>query len=84
MASRACLPALDGRPALTDDVFVEVLAAAQSQSEPSVGKDLHRGRLLRDDRRVIPHRRAARVRVQVGMIRPCAAAPTPPTHWSCS
>ena len=53
------------RPTLADNVVVEVLTAAQSEDEPSVGKDLHGGRLLRDDRRVIPHGRAGHVRVQI-------------------
>ena len=54
----------DRRPALTDDVLVEVLAAAQPEGEPPVGEDLQRRRLLRDDRRVIADRRAGDVREQ--------------------
>lgn len=55
----------DGRPALADDVFVEVLTAAQSQREPPVGEDLHGRGLLGHDGRVIAHRRAGDVRIQV-------------------
>ncbi len=50
-----------GQP-LADDVLVEVLAAAQPEGEPAVGEDLQRRGLLRDDRRVVAHRRARHVR----------------------
>ncbi len=59
------LAAFDGGPALADDVLVEVLAAAQAEGEPPVGQDLHRGGLLGDDGRVIPHRRAGHVGVEI-------------------
>ena len=58
------LSALDGGPALADDVFVEVLAAAEAQSEPAVGEYLQGRGLLRDDGGVVSHRRAGDVGVQ--------------------
>ena len=62
------LPLRDGRPALADDVLVEVLAAAQAQGEAPVGEDLQRRRLLRDDRGVIAHGRAGHVGVEVDVL----------------
>ena len=52
---------VDRRPALADDVLVEVLAAAEAEGEPAVGEQLQRRRLLRDDGRVVAHRRAGHV-----------------------
>ena len=52
------LAPFDGGPVLADDVFVEVFTAAQPEREPSVGKNLHGGGLLGDDRGVVAHRRA--------------------------
>ena len=42
----------DGPPS-ADDVFVQVLARAEPEGEPTVGEQLHRRRLLRDDCGVI-------------------------------
>ena len=55
------------RPAPADHVFVEVLAAAHPESEPSVGEDLQRGGLLRDDRGVVTHGRAGDVGEQLDL-----------------
>ena len=43
----------DRGPALPDHVLVEVLAGAEAKSEAVARKDLQRGGLLGDDRRVI-------------------------------
>jgi hypothetical protein len=55
------LPLRHGRPALAGDVLVEVLAGAEAEDEPAVGQELHGGRLLRDDRRVVALDRAGDV-----------------------
>ena len=52
---------VDRRPAVADDVLVEVLAAAEAEGEPAVGEQLQRRGLLRDDGRVVAHRRAGHV-----------------------
>ena len=48
-----------------DDVFVQVFTASQAEGEPAVGQDLHGGRLLGDDRGVIPHGRTRHIGVEV-------------------
>jgi len=65
----------DGRPALADDVLVQVLARAEPEAEAVAGEDLDGRRLLRDDRRVVAKRRARHVRHQrdpLGRLRGCA------------
>ena len=51
----------DRRPALADDVLVEVLAGAEAEAEAPAGEDLHGRGLLRDDRRVVAQDRARHV-----------------------
>ena len=55
------------RPALADDVFVEVLATAEPKGEPAVGKDLQSCGFLRDDGGVVAHRRTGDVREQLDL-----------------
>ncbi len=55
------LPGRDAGPALADDVLVEVLAAAEAQGEAALGEELEGRGLLRDDGRVVAHRRAGHV-----------------------
>ena len=47
------LPDADRRPALADDVLVEVLPGAEPEGEAPVGEDLQGRGLLGDDRRVV-------------------------------
>ena len=58
------VPFADRRPALADDVLVEVLPRSQPEPEATAREDLHRRRLLRDDRRVVAQDRARHVRHQ--------------------
>jgi len=48
------VPLSDARPAVADDVLVEVLPGTGGEAEAVVRDDLHRGGLLRHDRRVVP------------------------------
>ena len=77
----------DRRPALADDVLVEVLAGAEPEPEAVAGQDLHGRRLLRDDRRVVAQRRAGHVGHQPIRSVACAAAPRIDQaygEWPCS
>ena len=56
------------RPTPADHVLVEVFTAAQTQRESPVGEDLHRRRLLGDDRRVVAHGRTRHVGVEVDAV----------------
>jgi hypothetical protein len=49
----------DRGPAFADHVLVEVLARSEPETEAAAGEDLHRRRLLGDDRRVPTRRRAS-------------------------
>jgi hypothetical protein len=60
--------AVDGGPAPAHDVFVEVLPGAQAQREASIGDDLQRRCLLRDDRGVVTHDRAGHVGEQLDTV----------------
>ncbi len=83
MASRSMsCRAVHRGPTPADDVLVEVLTAAQAQGESTVGEDLHRRGLLRDDRRVIAHRRARHVGGQVDAVRWPALPPRAPSTRS--
>jgi len=55
------------RPA-TDDMLVEVLPGAETEDEPTVRRQRDRGRLLRDDRRVIALDRAGDERHQADAV----------------
>jgi len=52
---------VDARPALPDDVLVEVLPGAEAEGEPAVGEDLERRGLLGHDGRVVAQDRAGHV-----------------------
>lgn len=53
-----------GGPASAHHMLVEVLAGAETESEPPLGEQLHRRGLLSDHRRVVSHGRACHVRHQ--------------------
>ena len=55
------VPLPDRGPALPDDVLVEVLPGPDVEHEPALGEQRERRGLLRDDRRVVPDRRAGHV-----------------------
>src|SRR5579875_1988069 len=59
--SEHLVPDVHRRPAGADDVLVEVLAGTEAEGEPSVAEHAERRRLLRNDGRVIAHRRAGHV-----------------------
>ena len=56
-------------PRSADHVLVEVLAGAHTEGESAFREQLHRCRLLRDDRRVVAHGRAGHVRHEVDRVR---------------
>jgi hypothetical protein len=59
----------DNRPCSANDVFVQVLARAETECEPTVAQELHRRPLLRDDRRVVTADRTCHVRHQGNAVR---------------
>ena len=87
-ASRSLLvPLAHGREAPPDDVLVQPLAGADAQREAAVRHERERRRGLRDDRRVVAHRRARDSGGQPDACR-CSPAIAPSTvhangEWPC-
>ena len=65
-------------PLPADDVFVEILACAETEGEPAVGQQLHGRRFLRDDGGMVTADRAVTYVIRGMRWVAWAAAPSTP------